>query len=376
MRCRTNKLLMLIFVGLTWSNCLGQSAGEEPKTLEIGAGAPDFNLPGVDGRSYKLADFAKADVLVIVFTCNHCPTAQGYEERIKRIAADYKEKRVAVVAISPNDPCAVRLDELGYSDMSDSLEEMKVRSKDKGFEFPYLYDGGKQTVSRNYGPVATPHVFIFDKERKLRYVGRLDDSEKPDRVKSPDARNAIETLLAGKKVPVEKTRPFGCSIKWSSKRGSVKEALAAWAKENVGLEMINADGIKTLIKNDTGKLRLVSVWATWGGCCTAEFEKLISINRMYRGRDFEMITISADSPDRKDKVLSFLKKQQASCKNYLFDSEDKYQLMEAADKDSLGGIPYTLLIQPGGKIIYRQVGLIEPLELKKTIVGYLGRYYK
>jgi peroxiredoxin len=373
MWCRIGWLSLAILTGLFWADCL---AAEEPKTLEIGAGAPDFNLPGVDGRNYKLTDFAKADILVIVFTCNHCPTAQAYEERIKRIAADYKEKRVAVVVISPNDPCAVRLDELGYSDMSDSLEEMKVRAKDKGFEFPYLYDGDKQTVSRNYGPVATPHVFVFDKERKLRYVGRVDDSEKPDRVKSYDARNAIETLLAGKKVPVEKTRPFGCSIKWSNKRGSVKQALEAWAKENVGVEMISADGIKTLIKNDTGKLRLVSVWATWSGCCEMEFAKLIEVNRMYRGRDFELITISADSPDRKDKVLSFLKKQQASCKNYLFDSEDKYQLMDAADKDSLGGIPYTLLIQPGGKIIYRQVGLIEPLELKKTIVGYLGRYYK
>jgi peroxiredoxin len=366
---------MLIFVGLTWGNCLGQSAAE-PKTLEIGQSSPDFNLPGVDGRNWKLSDFAKADVLVIVFTCNHCPTAQAYEERIKKMAADYKEKGVALVAISPNDPEAVRLDELGYSDMSDSFEEMKIRAKDKGFKFPYLYDGDKQEVSRVYGPVATPHVFIFDKERKLRYVGRVDDSEKLDRVKSQDARNAIEALLAGKAVPVEKTRPFGCSIKWSSKRESVKKAFETWAKESVSVEMINANGIKEVIKNDTGKMRLVSVWATWCGCCAGEFEKLIAINRMYRGREFELITISADSPDRKDKVLSFLKKQQSSCKNYLFDSEDKYQLMEATDKDSLGGIPYILLIQPGGKIIYRQVGLIEPLELKKAIVETLGRYYK
>lgn len=355
---------------------LGLSADEEPKTLEIGQSSPDFNLPGVDGRNWKLSDFAKADVLVIVFTCNHCPTAQAYEERIKKLTADYKDKGVAMVAISPNDPCAVRLDELGYSDMSDSFEEMKIRAKDRGFKFPYLYDGDKQEVSRVYGPVATPHVFIFDKERKLRYAGRVDDSEKPDRVKSHDTRNAIEALLAGKKVPVEKTRAFGCSIKWSSKRGSVKESFAAWAKENVGLEMINANGIKELVKNNSGKLRLVNVWATWCGCCETEFDKLVTINRMYRGREFELITISADSPDRKDRVVSFLKKQQASCKNYQFDSEDKYQLMEAVDKDSLGGVPYTLLIQPGGKIIYRQVGLIEPLELKKAIVETLGRYYK
>jgi thiol-disulfide isomerase/thioredoxin len=330
----------------------------------------------VDGRNYKLADFAQADILVVIFTCNHCPTAQAYEDRIKKLAVDYKNKDVVLVAISPNDPQAVRLDELGYTDLSDSLEEMKIRARDKGFNFPYLYDGDKQQVSLAYGPVATPHVFIFDKERKLRYVGRVDDSEKPDKVKSHDARNAIEALLAGKKVPVEKTRAFGCSIKWSSKRDSAKEAQERWAKESILLEMTDADGIGKIIKNDSQKLRLVSIWATWCGACVVEFPELVTIHRMYRGRDFELITISADSPQRKDTVLSFLKKQQASCRNYLFNSEDKYQFVEAVGKESFAGIPYTLLIKPGGEIIYRHLGIADPLELRKAIVQYLGRTYK
>ena len=110
-------------------------------TLAIGAPAPDFDLPGVDGRRYSLKDFASAPVLAVVFTCNHCPTAQAYEDRIQKLHDDYAGKGVALVAISPNDPKAVRLDELGYSDLSDSLEEMKVRADDKGFTFPYLYDG-------------------------------------------------------------------------------------------------------------------------------------------------------------------------------------------------------------------------------------------
>lgn len=379
MRCKTSKFLSVILVGLLWTSCWGQSRGksaEEPKTLEIGEHAPDFSLPGVDGRNYKLADFAQADILVVVFTCNHCPTAQAYEDRIKKLAADYKNKGVVLVAISPNDPQALRLDELGYTDLSDSLEEMKIRARDKGFNFPYLYDGDKQQVSLAYGPVATPHVFIFDKERKLRYVGRVDDSEKPDKVKSHDARNAIEALLAGKKVPVEKTRAFGCSIKWSSKRDSAKEAQERWAKESILLEMTDADGIGKIIKNDSQKLRLVSIWATWCGACVVEFPELVTIHRMYRGRDFELITISADSPQRKDTVLSFLKKQQASCRNYLFNSEDKYQLVEAVGKESFAGIPYTLLIKPGGEIIYLHLGIADPLELRKAIVQYLGRTYK
>ncbi|HIJ52991.1 MAG TPA: redoxin domain-containing protein [Planctomycetes bacterium] len=371
-----NKQSILITAIILFSSGFCVSAAKLPKTLEIGAKAPDFNLPGVDGKNYKLASFVNADIIVVIFTCNHCPTAQAYEERMKKLAADYKSKGVMVVAISPNDPRAVRLDELGYSDINDSLEEMKIRAKDKKFNFPYLYDGDKQKVSRAYGPVTTPHVFIFDKERKLRYVGRIDDSERSKRVKSRDTRNAIEALLAGREVPVKKTRTFGCSIKWSDKRDSVKRAFESWAKEPVSMEMIDAKGIRELVKNDSGKLRLFNIWATWCGPCVIEFDELVAINRMYRRRDFELITISADSPERKDSVLSFLKKKQASCKNYLFESEDKYELMEAVDRVSPGGIPYTILIKPGGQIIYRRVGLINPLELKRVIVGYLGRTYQ
>ncbi len=372
-KCRQSILVAALIL---FTSNLAIAATKSPNTLDIGAEAPDFNLPGVDGKYYKLSSFNKADILVVIFTCNHCPTAQAYEERIKKLTAAYKNKGVAVVAISPNDPKAVRLDELGYSDVSDSFEEMTFRAKDKKFNFPYLCDGDKQKVSRAYGPVATPHVFIFDKERKLRYVGRIDDSEKSKRVKSRDTRNAIEALLSGKEVPVKKTRTFGCSIKWSNKRDSVKKAFEQWAKEAVNVKMIDADGIRKLVKNDSDKLRLFNVWATWCGPCVVEFDELVTINRMYRGRDFEMITLSGDSPERKDAVLSFLKKKQASTKNYLFNSENKYEMMAAIDTYSPGGIPYTILVKPGGKVIYRRLGLIDPLELKKVIVEYLGRTYQ
>ncbi len=373
-KCR--KQTLVVVAAVLFMAGLGFSASEKVETLRIGQQAPDLNLPGVDGRSYKLADFADADVLVVIFTCNHCPTAQAYEERIIKLAADYKNKGVALVAISPNDPRAVRLDELGYSDMGDSLEDMKIRAKDMGYNFPYLYDGDNQRVSLAYGPDRTPHVFIFDRQRKLRYVGRIDDSEKPRLLKSRDARNAIEALLKGKRVPVETTKTIGCSIKWSSKRDLAKQSFERWAKESVTVETANARSIKELIKNDSGKLRLVNVWASWSGPSVKQLQEFVTMNRMYRKRDFELITISADSPKRRNRVLSSLKKQQVSCKNYLFDSEDEYELMTAVDKDLLGGIPYTILIQPGGKVIYRRVGLIEPLELKKAIVGYVGRHYK
>jgi peroxiredoxin len=347
----------------------------EPPTLRIGDPAPDFNLPGVDGRNYRLSDFSDAKVLVVVFTCNHCPTAQAYEQRIKVLAQDYRGKGVALVAISPNDPQAVRLDELGYTDLSDSFEEMKVRAQDHKFNFPYLYDGADQKVSRAYGPTATPHVFIFDQDRSLRYVGRIDNSEKPDKVTSTDTRNAIEALLAGRKVPVERTKTFGCSIKWSDKRASVKSAFQEWANEPVSLQPIDENGISALVRNDSKKVRLINVWATWCGPCVVEFPELVTVNRMYRGRDFELVTISADTPENKDQALAFLKKQQASSSNYIFNIDDKYKLVEAVDKEWPGALPYTILVEPGGKIIYRVQGELSPLELKRAIVTRLGRYY-
>jgi len=343
-------------------------------TLQIGQPAPDFELPGVDGKTYSQADFDDAKVLAVIFTCNHCPTAQAYEDRIIKLHEEYKDRGVAVVAISPNDPKAVRLDELGYTDVGDSLEDMKLRAEEQGFEFPYLYDGETQKTSAAYGVLATPHVFIFDAGRKLRYVGRVDDSDVGN-VRSHDARNAIDTLLAGRPVPVERTRVFGCSTKWSDKRQSVIDSLKRWDAEPVTLETIDPDDVKKLAENKTGKLLLVNLWATWCGPCVEELPELVTINRMYRRRPFELVTIGLNDVSEKEQALKFLKDRHVSTRNYLFTSTDRDKLAEALDPEWPGPLPYTLLIAPGGKVIYRHHGPLEPLEVRRAIVEYLGRTY-
>jgi peroxiredoxin len=351
---------------------------DDVPTLAIGDKAPDFKLPGVDGKTYTLASFSKAKILMIVFTCNHCPTAQAYEDRIIQITKDYSHKGVSVVAIMPNDPLAISLDELGYTDMGDSFAEMKLRSKQKKYNFPYLYDGKTQSVAKAYGPVATPHVFIFDNERKLRYQGRIDDMEKPTKTPNNfDTRNALDALLANSEPAVQTTKVFGCSIKWASKSNWVAEYKEKWAKEAVDVEMIDETGIKDLLKNNSDKLRLINVWATWCGPCVTEFPDFITINRMYHGRDFEFISISADDPANKEKVLKFLKQKQASNNNYLFSIDDKYKLIEAVDPNWQGALPYTILVEPGGKIVYGNQGPVNVAEIKKTIVEnkFIGRYY-
>src|ERR1700728_1513485 len=200
------------------------SAEEVHPTLALGSPAPDFSLPGVDGQIHKLSDYACSPILVVVFTCNHCPIAQMYEKRIQELATDYKDKGVAVVAIQPNDPQAIRIDELDSSDVSDTLPEMKIRVQYKHLTYPYLYDGETQQVARAYGPQATPHVFIFDHERRLRYEGRIDDNYRAEMVKTQYARNAIGALLENREVQLKHTAAFGCSTKWQEKEASATEA--------------------------------------------------------------------------------------------------------------------------------------------------------
>jgi thiol-disulfide isomerase/thioredoxin len=225
MRERRSGLVALSSVGavvgaLLLALALPHCSAEDPTahpTLALGSAAPDFSLPGIDGKTHTLAEYKAAKVLVIVFTCDHCPTAQLYESRLKKLVEDYKGKSVQFVMIEPNDPEAVRLDELAWTDVGDGLEDMKVRAAYRHFNFPYLYDGATQATANAYGPKATPHVFIFDAQRKLRYEGRVDNSQRESLVTTQDTRNAIDALLADKPVLVDHTGVFGCSTKWKSK---------------------------------------------------------------------------------------------------------------------------------------------------------------
>ena len=351
----------------------------DPGTLAIGSKAPDFNLPGIDGKNYTLESFKDAKILVIAFICNHCPTSQAYEERLIKLGSDYAEKGVKLVAINPNNPASLRYDELGWSDVGDSFEDMKVRAREKNFNFPYLYDGETEVTSRRYGPVSTPHIFIFDKDRILRYNGRVDDMENPRKTPhSSDAINAIDALLDNKEVPVAVTKVFGCSIKWLEKNDWKDKAAFQWAKEPVTLDTINVAGVAGLVKNNSDKLRLINVWATWCGPCTIEFPDFVTLSRIYKQRDFEFISISADEAENKDRALKFLRSNQSSGANYLFTGDDKYKLIEAIDSVWQGALPYTLLVEPGGKIVYAKQGAVDAEELRKIIFNdpFIGRLYK
>jgi peroxiredoxin len=175
--------------------------------LKIGSQAPDFNLPGVDGKNYSINLFKDNQAVIVIFSCNHCPYVQAYEDRIKQIQDDYKGKGVFVVAINSNE-------DSGYPE--DSFENMKKRASEKKFNFPYLRDDD-QSVARAYDATHTPEIFLFDKNKKLAFHGKIDDNwQEPKKVQNHYLRNALDELLEGKEISVPETFTIGCTIKWKN----------------------------------------------------------------------------------------------------------------------------------------------------------------
>jgi len=367
------KMLVLLVSALFTSASLWSQ--QSHPILALGSPAPSFSLPGVDGETHKLSDYADSSVLVVIFTCNHCPIAQMYEQRIEQLYETYGSRHVAVVAIQGNDPKAIRIDELDSSDVSDTLEEMKIRVRYKHLSYPYLYAGDNAEVTQAYGPQATPHVFIFDKSRRLSYEGRIDNSYRIEQVSTHDAQNAIDALLAGKEVAVQHTGVFGCSTKWPEKSGQKEAADRKLNAQPIRLEQIDEAGLRKLRSGTSEHVTLISFWATWCGSCVAEFSDLQDTYRMYSPRDFDMVTIAANMPDEEPGVLRFLEKKHATTRNLLFASNDTGKLQAAFDPAWQSAVPYTVVLGPDGKVIYKTLGSVDLLEMRRKILATMPSDY-
>jgi thiol-disulfide isomerase/thioredoxin len=356
---------------IAFASSQGEIQSRPYPTLAIGASAPAFSLPGVDGKTHKLSDYVRAKVLAVVFTCNSCPASELYEGRIEKLHQDYRNKGVALVAINPNNPAVIPLEEQAYTDVTDSLQDMKVRADDRRLDYPYLYDGDKQAVTMQYGPDALPYIFIFDRDRKLQYQGRIDDNLQESLVETHDARNAIQALLASQPVPNATTRAFGCLTRWLSQSGGITGETEGIGAERVNVSLAGADDLKKLRANTTGKLLLVNFWATWCGPCVGEFPDLQATYRMYRNRGFTLVTVSENDPAEKAAVFKFLQKQHASSTNLLFATADTSGLQEAFDHNMGAAVPFTVVIAPNGDVVYQEEGELTILELRRAILENL-----
>jgi thiol-disulfide isomerase/thioredoxin len=364
---------MLRFLGLILLACAAL-ADEAHPTLKIGSPAPDFSLPGVDGHTHTLADYASSRVLAIVFMSNHCPVAQLYEARIKRLVDDYQSKGLALIGVNPNNPAGLQLDEMRFSDIGDTLEEDKIRAEFSHFNFPYLDDGETQSMAQAYGPATTPHIFIFDQQRKLRYEGRIDDNRRERLVKVQDARNAIEALLAGKAVVVPHTASFGCTIKWKAKAGLRLTEQERMDSEPVELaaKFSTPDDIAKLRGNaNTGQLLLVTFWSESSPPSMEQLAKIVTIYRMYRRRDLAVVTVAVNPTDDMQAPLSVLKKAHASMQNIQIASGRRFSSEAAFDSKWDGSLPYAAVIGTDGTLLYKQEGKGDDLQLRRLLLANL-----
>lgn len=363
-----------------------------PATLKIGDAAPDFRLPGIDGRTHTLADHKKAPILMVAFISNHCPDSNASAPRLVAFANEMAARGVTVVAINPNHPEGLSVDELGYSLYDDGFADMKRYAAEMKLPFSYLWDGETQATAAAYGCLTTPHVFIFDAKRRLRYKGQFDNSPyaQPETIKTQDARAAVEAMLAGKPVAVSETKPHGCSTKWRSKKESVEKRVARWDAEPVVVETADLPKIKALTTNPDGRFRVINIWATWCGPCVEEFPILVQAMRRFSMRPFDLITISVDHPGQGKQVQALLqgmnagvpkrthpalKKEGRTTNHYLYAETDWQPLMQSLDPKWPGGVPHTILLAPDGRVIWRHSGELQEQELLEQIVNALSPYF-
>lgn len=362
-------------------------AAEVPKVLPIGSALPSFSLPGTDGKTHTEKDYADAKVFCVIFTCNHCPDSVAAAARTEEIHQDYKDKGVAIIAVNANNPGSLRPDELGYSPYNDSFEEMEPFAKSYGWTFPYLYDGETQAFATACGAQSTPHVFVFDAERKLRYTGRMDDA---GRAKGPVEksyiRDAFDALLGGKEIAEPVTRSFGCSTKWLFKGDSVAEEQEKWEEKPVTLDDLDEALAKKLRENKSGNVRVINFWSTTCGPCVAEFPALVETYRRFQNRTVDFISISLDPAADKAKVQKFLKSRQAALSdrtkpsmekegrtsnNYIWTGSNPDKLAEAIHPEWTGALPLTVIISPAGEIIWSHSSEIDVVELRTQILNAL-----
>jgi thiol-disulfide isomerase/thioredoxin len=325
---------------------------------------PAFQLKGTDGKLHSSAEWKASRVLAVVFLCNHCTESQLYEKRVNDLTHDYAGKGVSVVAIQSSNPKAFTDEDLAWSDVGESLDDMKERASFRKFSFPYLYDGDTGSTAIAFGATVAPSIYIFDQGRKLQYSGRIDDDPAAGPATKHEAAAAIDSILSGAPVAQATTEAKGCALRL----GADKAIAAAEDKGPVDVSMATADVLTKLRKNPTGKLLLVNFYATWCGPCVAEFPDLMATNRMYRGRQFSFTTVSSNTPEEKDEVIKFLKEMNATTANLLYASDDVYAMQAAFDANVGSAVPVTVLLSAKGNLLMDQKGEIDLMDIRRAIL--------
>jgi thiol-disulfide isomerase/thioredoxin len=260
-------------------------------------------------------------------------------------------------------------------------------AKENGWTFDYIYDGEKQELATACGAQSTPHVFLYDGDRKLVFTGRMDDMK---RISGPTdksyLRDALDSLLAGKEIAEKTPRPFGCSTKWLYKKEIAAKDEEAWKAKPVTLEDLSLDLAQKLRANHTKNFRLINFWSTTCGPCVAEFPDLIETYRRFQNRSVEFVSISVDPMAKKPAALKFLQSRHAAIidktlpalqeegrttNNYIWSADNTDPLADAIDKEWTGALPHTVLLAPDGKVLWRGTDKVDTIELRRQLLKFV-----
>ncbi|MBT5716722.1 MAG: thioredoxin family protein [Opitutae bacterium] len=354
-----SKMRILVAILGIWSSAFALDYQED---------MPPFRLPGVDGNIYDSREFKKSELLAVVFLSNHCPTSQIFQHGIISLAKEYRNQGLQVIAISPNDPEAILPDELSYSVLGDTFSEMVLRSKELQYPFPYLYDGKTQEVSKSYGVRVTPHAYLFDKNRKLRYSGRIGDPKNPDRKDRDDLRHAIISLIHGTEPVVVRGLAYGNSIKWIKDRIIVEKARSRFSRESVYLKKSNSRTLQFVRRNISKLPTLIYVWSIKDMNNRQDLLKLASIHKIYRKRGLKFVTICVDGKECFDAAKKVLVETQSSGTNYISTGTEISPVADLRSEEGFLTTPFLGLLTPEAKVYYRSNNKINSLIIKRNII--------
>lgn len=348
--------------------------------LTIGAAAPEFELKDLSGQSHSLKSY-RGKPAVVTFLSARCPISKAYQDRIRMLAEEYAKQNVAFIGIN--------------SSADESIEELRANAAENKLGFTILKDDGN-VVADVYAAERTPKVYVMDGEGVLRYRGRIDNSQNPRLVKRSDLREALNEMLAGKSVTVTDTQAMGCLIKRTPELAQSKTAKPVMSKPVGGkpaaakpatgkpasgktataagpiVALLKPNGYADLLKQSAGKVLIVNFWATWCGPCVAEFPEFVKLDGSYRDKGVRFVHISADdTTDLKTKVVPFLREQKSRAEQFLQDTDDPQEMIDAVFKEWSGALPATFVYDKSGKLVLRYFGIIDRDQLVAAIENAL-----
>jgi len=342
-----------------------------PEALGSSEKLPDFSLPGIDGKFYTNADFGRSETLAVVFLSNHCRISQLFQDQLLKIRERFSPKQMGIVAISPNFEEAILPDELAYSDLGDSLEEMKKRAYRKKYSFPYLYDGKEQHLTKKLGVKITPTVFLYDRKRNLVYEGKIGNHETPNRMETSDLFQNIVENLSGAAGKIKRTKVFGTSIKFQDDLPIAEKVRARNARETVKLTQADERKLSFYLTHKTYKPKLFYVWQAEDKECRDNLVKISSVYKIFRKRGLRVFTVCISNMDNFEKALDHLKQSQMSSINFMVSGHEIGPLIKVAPKELQQITPFFRLIGSDGKMLIGGRGEISSDRLRIEIIKAL-----